>query len=95
MAENTTPGLGDLFGLLGGNPLAGATKSLGQFQRTVTDLVQALERLDQTVTRLDTATQRLADSLERAASVTEPSSPTAKLAAKPRRKRTAPPPPSR
>lgn len=88
MAENTPPGLGDLFGLLGGNPLTGVGKSLGQFQRTVADLVQALERLEQTIARLDGATQRLAETLDRAGAspATTPPEP---AAPKPRRKRAA------
>jgi hypothetical protein len=95
MPEQTSSssGLGDLLGLLGNNPLSGVGRSMSQFQRTVGDLVQAVERLEQTVTRLDAATTRLADTLERTPAPPAAPAASASPAAnpRPRRRRSTPP----
>jgi ABC-type transporter Mla subunit MlaD len=53
MAQNSPPGFGDLLGLLGGvNPLAGISKSVGQFQRGVSDFLSAVENFNKTMEQM-------------------------------------------
>ena len=53
MAQNTPPGIGDLLGLFGGvNPFGAVTKSIGQFQRGVSDFLSAVENFNKTMEQL-------------------------------------------
>src|SRR4051812_42772835 len=47
MADNTSPGLGDLLGLIGSNnPFTGVSRSVAQFQRGGKELLSTLENLN-------------------------------------------------
>ena len=53
MAQNTPPGISDLLGLFGGvNPFNAVTKSIGQFQRGVSDFLSAVENFNKTMEQL-------------------------------------------
>ena len=53
MAQNTPPGISDLLGLFGGvNPFGAVTKSIGQFQRGVSDFLSAVENFNKTMEQL-------------------------------------------
>jgi len=53
MSQNTPPGFGDLFGLFGGsNPFGAVTKSIGQFQRGVSDFLCAVENFNKTMEQM-------------------------------------------
>jgi ABC-type transporter Mla subunit MlaD len=53
MSQNTPPGIGDLFGLFGGsNPFGAVTKSIGQFQRGVSDFLCAVENFNKTMEQM-------------------------------------------
>jgi ABC-type transporter Mla subunit MlaD len=53
MSQNTPPGISDLLGLFGGvNPFGAVTKSIGQFQRGVSDFLSAVENFNKTMEQL-------------------------------------------
>ncbi len=60
MAESSTPGLGDLLGLLGGaNPLASIGKTIDQFKRGVNDFLTGVETFNATMESLNGVTVRI------------------------------------
>jgi ABC-type transporter Mla subunit MlaD len=60
MAQSTPPGISDLLGLFGGaNPFAAITKSIGQFQRGVTDFLSAVENFNKTMQQLHGVAERV------------------------------------
>ena len=60
MAQSTPPGISDLLGLFGGaNPLGAITKSIGQFQRGVTDFLSAVENFNKTMQQLHGVAERV------------------------------------
>ena len=60
MADNSSPGLGDLLGLFGGtNPLGGITKSIGQFQKGVGDFLNAVQNFNSTMEQLNGISRRV------------------------------------
>ena len=60
MAQNTPPGLGDIFGLFGGaNPFGAVTKSINQFQRGVSDFLSAVENFNKTMQQLHGVAERV------------------------------------
>jgi ABC-type transporter Mla subunit MlaD len=53
MAQSNPPGIGDLLGLFSGaNPFGAVTKSIGQFQRGVSDFLSAVENFNKTMEQL-------------------------------------------
>ena len=68
MAQSTPPGISDLLGLFGGaNPFAAVTKSIGQFQRGVSDFLSAVENFNKTMEQMNGVANRvngLLDTLE-------------------------------
>ena len=60
MSQNTPPGFGDLFGLLGGsNPFTAITKSISQFQRGVSDFLSAVENFNKTMEQMQGVAERV------------------------------------
>jgi hypothetical protein len=60
MAQNTPPGIGDLFNLFGGaNPFGAVTKSIAQFQRGVSDFLSAVENFNKTMQQLHGVAERV------------------------------------
>ena len=60
MADNTSPGLGDLLALFGGsNPFAGISKSIAQFQRGVQQFLDSVEKFNDTMDQLNGVAQRV------------------------------------
>lgn len=58
-SNSNSGGLGDLLGLLGGNPLAGVARTLGQLQEGVTQLVEAVSRFNDTMEQLNGVARRV------------------------------------
>ena len=58
MAQNNPPGIGDLLGLFGG-PMNAITKSIGQFQRGVSDFLSAVENFNKTMEQLHGVAERV------------------------------------
>jgi len=59
MADSAGPGLGDIFSLIGGNPLAGLSKSFTQFQQGVSLFMESVERFNETMEQLNGVASRL------------------------------------
>ena len=60
MAQNTPPGISDLLGLFGGvNPFGAVTKSIGQFQRGVSDFLSAVENFNKTMEQMHGMANRI------------------------------------
>ena len=60
MAQSTPPGISDLLGLFGGaNPFNAVTKSIGQFQRGVSDFLSAVENFNKTMEQLHGVAERV------------------------------------
>jgi len=58
--DSSTPGLGDLFGLLGSNnPFAGISKSIAQFQRGVNQFLDTIEKFNETMEQLNGVAMRV------------------------------------
>ena len=65
MTQSNPPGIGDLFGLFGGaNPFAAVSKSIGQFQRGVSDFLSAVENFNKTMEQLHGTANRINDLLD-------------------------------
>lgn len=65
MSQSTPPGIGDLFGLLGGaNPFGAISKSISQFQRGVSDFLSAVENFNKTMQQLHGVAVRINDLLD-------------------------------
>lgn len=58
MAQNNPPGISDLLGLFGG-PMNAITKSIGQFQRGVSDFLSAVENFNKTMEQLHGVAERV------------------------------------
>jgi ABC-type transporter Mla subunit MlaD len=58
MAQNSPPGISDLLGLFGG-PMNAITKSIGQFQRGVSDFLSAVENFNKTMEQLHGVAERV------------------------------------
>ncbi|HEY4610110.1 MAG TPA: hypothetical protein VIH06_12915, partial [Ilumatobacteraceae bacterium] len=58
MPQNTPPGIGDLFGLLG-DPLGAITKPIAQFQRGVSDFLSAVDNFNQTMEQMKSVGNRI------------------------------------
>ncbi len=60
MTQNTPPGINDLLGLFGGNnPFSVVTKSIGQFQRGVSDFLSAVENFNKTMEQMHVMANRV------------------------------------
>jgi ABC-type transporter Mla subunit MlaD len=60
MAQSTPPGINDLLGLFGGaNPFGMITKSIGQFQRGVSDFLSAVENFNKTMEQMHSMANRI------------------------------------
>jgi ABC-type transporter Mla subunit MlaD len=65
MAQSNPPGISDLLGLFGGaNPLNAITKSIGQFQRGVSDFLSAVENFNKTMQQLHGVAERVNNLLD-------------------------------
>lgn len=51
--------MGDILGMLGGNPLAGVARTLGQLQEGVAQLVEAVSRFNETMDQLNGVARRV------------------------------------
>jgi ABC-type transporter Mla subunit MlaD len=60
MTQSTPPGINDLLGLFGGNnPFGLVTKSIGQFQRGVSDFLSAVENFNKTMEQMHVMANRV------------------------------------
>jgi len=60
MTQNTPPGINDLLGLFGGNnPFNVVTKSIGQFQRGVSEFLSAVENFNKTMEQMHVMANRV------------------------------------
>ena len=60
MTQSTPPGINDLLGLFGGNnPFSVVTKSIGQFQRGVSDFLSAVENFNKTMEQMHVMANRI------------------------------------
>ena len=59
MAQNNPPGISDLLGLFGGKPFSAITKSIGQFQRGVSDFLSAVENFNKTMEQMHAMADRV------------------------------------
>ena len=60
MTQSTPPGINDLLGLFGGNnPFSVVTKSIGQFQRGVSDFLSAVENFNKTMEQMHVMANRV------------------------------------
>src|SRR3954452_12646900 len=64
MADNPTAGFGDLVALFGTNPFNGITKSFGQFQRGVEQLMTTMDNLNKTLEQLNEVSVRITRMLD-------------------------------
>ncbi len=60
MTQSTPPGINDLLGLFGGNnPFGVITKSIGQFQRGVSDFLSGVENFNKTMEQMHVMANRI------------------------------------
>ena len=63
MPQNTPPGFGDLFGMLG-DPVGAITKTIGQFQRGVGDFLSAVDNFNKTMEQMNSMANRINEMLD-------------------------------